>query len=414
MSVFRKHKSIVDRAASDRLRHKKKIDKAIKESIKDVVAEESIIGQNGKKKIRIPVKGIKEYRFVYGNNEKNKTVGTGGDHSLKRGQKIGQKRADKGDAQGTGDPSNQKGDEYYDVEVTLEELAEYLFADLELPDLERKQFKFVSQESFKRKGYRFKGIRPRLSKKETLKRKIRRQKKAEKAGAFDPETDERFPFHQDDLKYHHIKPKTKENSSAVIFFLMDVSGSMSQDRKYLARSFFFLLYQFLNHKYERVEVVFISHSTHAARVEENKFFEVATYGGTLISSALDLELEIIDKEFHPNVWNIYTFYCGDGENWSNDNEKCIDLFKKIKDVSQLTAYSEINEHYSNFADDGADEIMPDGYPWPSFSAWKTQELENLWAKLTPLCDNKFKKVMIGQTDHIWKAFKELFGGGNIE
>ena len=79
--------------------------------------------------------------------------------------------------------------------------------------------------------------------------------------AYDPDSGERFPFHQNDLKYHHIKPKVKENSSAVIFFLMDVSGSMSMERKFLARSFFFLLYQFLNHKYDQVEVVFISRST---------------------------------------------------------------------------------------------------------------------------------------------------------
>ena len=170
---------------------------------------------------------------------------------------------------------------------------------------------------------------------------------AEKIGTYDPESGERFPFHKDDLKYHHIKPKSKENSAAVIFFLMDVSGSMSQDRKYLARSFFFLLYQFLNHRYEKVEVVFISHSTHAERVNEDDFFKVGTYGGTIISSALNKELDIIEKEYHPNAWNIYTFYCGDGENWSSDNEKCIDLFKEIKEVSQLTAYCEINEHYSN-------------------------------------------------------------------
>ena len=410
MSVFRKHKSIVDRAASDRSRHKKKIDKAIKDSIKDVVAEESIIGQNGKKKIRIPVRGLKEYRFIYGNNENNKTVGSGGDHNVKKGQKIGKKRGEKGQGQGTGKASDQKGDEYYDVEVSLEELAEYLFADLELPDLEKKRFRFVSQESIKRQGYRFKGIRPRLSKKETLKRKIRRQKMAEKNGSFDPESGERFPFHKDDLKYHHIKPKTKENSAAVIFFLMDVSGSMSMDRKFLARSFFFLLYQFLNHKYEKVEVVFISHSTEASRVTEDDFFKVGTYGGTMISSALELENEIVEKEYHPNSWNIYSFYCGDGENWSRDNEKCLDLFKKIKEMSQLTAYCEINEHYGNFAED-EDTTSPTGYPWPSFSAWKNEELDNLWSKLAPLCDQKFKKVMIGQTDHIWKAFSKLFGGG---
>ena len=410
MSVFRKHKSIVDRASSDRMRHKKKIEKAIKESIKDVIADESIIGQDGKKKIRIPVKGIKEYRFIYGNNENNKTVGSGGDHGLKRGQKIGKGRAEKGKGQGTGKASDKKGDQYYDVEVTLEELAEYLFADLELPDLEKKQFKFVSQETIKRKGYRFQGIRPRLSKKETLKRKIRRQKMAEKVGTYDPESGERFPFHKDDLKYHHIKPKVKENSSAVIFFLMDVSGSMSQDRKYLARSFFFLLYQFLNHKYEKVEVVFISHSTEASRVTEDDFFRVGTFGGTIISSALEMELEIIEKEYHPNSWNIYTFYCGDGENWSTDNEKCIDLFKEIKDRSQLTGYCEINENYEGLAENENPHDKSKSVLYGLFSAWKNEEMENLWSKLSPICDNKFKKVMVGETAHIWSAFQTLFGG----
>ena len=410
MSIFRKHKSIADRSSSDRRRHKKKIEKAIKESIKDVIADESIIGQHGKKKIRIPVRGLKEYRFVYGSNDNNKNVGSGGSHKLKKGQKIGKSRADTAEGQGAGKGGNQRGDEYYDVEVSLEELAEYLFSDLELPDLERKNFRFVSQESLKRKGYRFKGPRPRLSKKETLKRKIRRQKMAEKVGTYDPDSGERFPFHQDDLKYRHIKPKIKENSSAVIFFLMDVSGSMSQDRKYLARSFFFLLYQFLNHKYEQVEVIFISHSTHAARVSEDDFFKVGTHGGTIISSCLDLELKIIEKEYHPNSWNIYSFYCGDGENWSNDNEKSIDLFKQIKNISQLTGYCEINEHYSNFADEGTEAVMPDGFPWPTFSAWKNDEMDNLWSKLSPICDHKFKKVMIGQTSHIWKAFNVLFGG----
>jgi len=410
MSVFRKHKSIVDRAASDRARHKRKIDKAIKESIKDVVAEESIIGQNGKKKIRIPVRGIKEYRFVYGNNEKNKTVGSGGDHTVKRGQKIGQKRAEKGKDQGKGKASNEKGDEYYDVEISLEELAEYLFNDLELPDLEKKQFRFISHESIKRKGYRFKGIRPRLSKKETLKRKIRRQKLAEKNGTYDPDSDERFPFHHDDMKYHYIKPKVKENSSAVIFFLMDVSGSMSQERKFLARSFFFLLYQFLNHKYDKVEVVFIAHSTHAKRVSEQDFFKVGTMGGMIISSALDMELDIIEKEFHPNSWNIYSFYCGDGENWSDDNEKCLDLFQKIKELSQLTTYCEINEHYQGLMEDDSNDGLFDATPWGDFSAWKNEELDNLWSKLHPLCDNQLKRVMLGQSDHIWRAFSKLFGG----
>jgi uncharacterized sporulation protein YeaH/YhbH (DUF444 family) len=294
----------------------------------------------------------------------------------------------------------------------LEELAEYLFADMELPDLEKKQFRFVTQETVKRKGYRFQGIRPRLSKKETLKRKIRRQKMAEKTGAYDPESDERFPFHKDDLKYHHIKPKQKENSAAVIFFLMDVSGSMSQARKYLARSFFFLLYQFLNHRYERVEVVFISHSTHAERVNEDDFFKVGTFGGTIVSSALERQIDIVDKEFPTSTWNIYTFYCGDGENWASDNEKCVEKFKKVKELSQLTAYCEINENYEGLDDDTLNDTDSfSSAPWGNFSAWKNENMENLWSRVRPLCDSTFKRVMIGESDHIWKAFKSLFGGG---
>ena len=190
---------------------------------------------------------------------------------------------------------------------------------------------------------------------------------------------------------------------------MDVSGSMSNQRKFLARSFFFLLYQFLNHKYEKLEVVFISHSTYATRVSEADFFKVGTYGGTIISTCLKLELDIIEKEFHPNSWNIYTFYCGDGENWDSDNEKSLELFKTIKDLSQLTGYCEINESYSGLADDDGDNNFGIS-SWATFSAWKNEEMENLWATLNPLCDNKFKKVMIGDTNHIWAAFKDLFGG----
>ena len=158
-------------------------------------------------------------------------------------------------------------------------------------------------------------------------------------------------------------------------------------------------------------MVFISHSTQANRVNENDFFKVATNGGTIISSCLNLELDIIEKEFHPNSWNIYTFYCGDGENWHSDNETSLDLFKKIKDLSQLTGYCEINESYKGLTDDEEDNAFGLS-SWATFSAWKNEEMENLWAKLGPLCDNKFKKVMVGDTEHIWTAFSALFGGKN--
>ena len=402
MSTFREHKSIVDRSAADRVRHKKKIERAIKESIKDVIAEESIIGQNGKKKIRIPVKGIKEYRFVYGNNAKSPNVGSAGAHKVKRGQKISQKRVLQGDNLGAG---NADGEEKYDVEITLEELAEYLFSDLELPDLEKKRFRYISEDSLKRKGYRFEGIRPRLSKKETLKRKIRRKKKAIAAGTYNPEENERFPFHKSDLKYHYMKPKSKENTSAVVFFIMDVSGSMTTEKKYIARSYFFLLYQFLRHKYDRIEVVFISHTVNAKRVTEDEFFKRISVGGTMMSSGLEVEMEIIKKEYHPDSWNIYTFYAGDGENWPDDNEKALNLLSALKENNQMVVYAEINEKRVH----PEEEEAVDDWTNPSFVTWKADQLDSIWTLCVPLVDNTFKRALLTKADQIWPTFKKIFG-----
>jgi hypothetical protein len=403
MSTFRKHKSIVDRSAGDRDRHKKKIEKAIKESIKDVIAEESIIGQHGKKKIRIPVRGIKEYRFLYGKNQKSQ-VGSAGKHDVKRGHKIGQKRADKNQS---GEASKEEGEEKYEVEITLEELAEYLFSDLELPDLEKKKFRHLSHEKTKRKGFRFEGIRARLSKKETLKRKIKRKKRAIAAGTYNPDEDERFPFHKSDLKYHHMKPTPKENTAAAVFFIMDVSGSMTVDKKYIARSYFFLLYQFLRYKYERVEVIFLSHAVTAKRVSEDEFFKKISSGGTLMSSALDLELELIEKEYHPNTWNLYTFYCGDGENWAEDNKHTIGAFRDLKKINQMIVYTEIDESRLH-----PEEEETNGVDWhmPSLSSWKEDHPDSMWTLCRQLLDDKFKRVLLTNADQIWPAFNKIFGG----
>ena len=400
MSIFREHKSIADRSAADRKRHKQKIDKALREGIKDVVADESIIGQNGKKKVKIPVKGIKEYQLVYGENEKNEKASSAGDKEVQKGQVVrrGQKKGKEPGKKASKDP----GEEYYEVEVTLEELAEYLFQDLELPDLERKKFRFIQHKKLKRSGFRKKGMRSRLSKKETIKRKIRRKKMAIASGAFKEESEERFPFHEDDLKYKHMKLKNEENNSAVIFFLMDVSGSMGKDKKYMARSFYFLLYQFLNYKYNNIEVVFISHSTDASEVTEDDFFKKATTGGTIMSSALELEKEIIRKRYHPSSWNIYTFYSGDGDNFSFDDTKVLDLFRELKEINQMICYAEIDPF--SVPESALSELLSNSFNY------NASEASKLWLKLNPLVDEKFKKIKIAKPNHIWPAFRKLFGG----
>lgn len=381
MSTFRTHKTIADRSASDRRRHREKIEKAIREGVHNIVSDESIIGQDGKKKIKIPVKGIKEYRFVYGENSKR--AGSSAGQDIKRGQEIGKKQKSQEPGNEAGD---EKGDEFYEVEISLDELAGYLFDDLELPDLEKKRFKQVRETKFKRKGYRTKGIRPRLDKKKTLRSKIRRRAIAEQSGSL--EEDEDFSFNEKDLRYRHISPKPEENSNAVIFFIMDTSGSMSQKKKFLARSYFFLIYQFLRYRYDTVNIVFISHDVVAHEVDEDKFFKKGSSGGTMISPALEKTLDIIDKRFHPNTWNIYTFHCSDGDNWPSDITKSINHSIKLKEICQLYSYCEVNP--------------PDD--------WRSGKASIMEKAYTPLFDKKFKMTTLTEKTDIWPAFQLLFGG----
>ena len=387
-SVFSHHSTNADRSAGDRRRHKNKIEKAIKEGIHDIVAEESIIGQNGKKKIRIPVIGIKEYKFVYGSN--GQQAGAGGEADIQKGKKYS-KGNKKKKAKGGDKAGNEKGEEFYEVEVTLEELTEYLFKDLNLPELEKKQMKEIMSQQYRRKGYRNEGIRPRLSKKESAKRRIKRKKAAERAGTYDPESDENFTFIENDLRYKHIKKDTKYATNACIFFVMDVSGSMSKQKKYLARSFFFLLYHFIRSKYEKTEIVFVSHDTQAYEVDEDKFFNRGSSGGTLVSPALNYVLEQAEKRFNPKSWNIYTFHCSDGDNWLSDMESAVDASVALKEMCQLYGYCQIEPSKGDISFfSNSENSLAGVYQW--------------------MVDDNFKIVNIAKKDDVWGAFKSFFGG----
>ena len=384
MSIFKEHKTHADRSASDRRRHRQKIDKAIREGITDIVADESIIGQDGKKKIKIPVKGIKQYRFVFGSNKKEE-VGSSAGNDVSRGQKI-RKNSNQSSQQGNA-PTQEAGEEFYEVEITIDELASYLFDSLELPELERKQLKKLLDKKPKRKGYRNKGIRPRLDKKESVKRMLKRRTAAKRVQEVDEED---FPFRESDLRYKHVKSQEQYHSNAVLFFVMDISGSMTQEKKYLARSFFFLLYHFIRSKYEQTDIVFIAHDAQAYEVTEDQFFSRGSSGGTLVSTATDMVEEVISKRFHPSSWNIYLFQCSDGDNWPGDNVRVQAAVDRLQHVCQFIGYCEV-------------EPQEDQLKWLDkdtglFSLYSNTGFQNL------------KVARITARHEIWPAFQKFFGG----
>src|SRR5271167_4298031 len=253
-----------DRSAGDRLRHREKVRESIRENIADIIAEESIIGKNKDKVIKVPLRGIKEYRFVYGDNASG--VGTG-DGNAQPGQVVG--KTGDGQGKGEGKAGDQPGVDYYETDVSLEELIEIMFEDLELPNLERRALREIQSDySSRRKGYRKVGIRIRLDKRRTAKQRVMRMLASDKRkgavaraleeskadheigadadveGALDEialeegtlngqpldedaladspgvaafqRVRKRYPFHQNDLRYKHVEIDTKEESNAAV------------------------------------------------------------------------------------------------------------------------------------------------------------------------------------------------------
>lgn len=350
MAIFRQFDSLGrDRAGEDKRRHRELVEDAIRRNIGDIIAEESIIGQNKDKKVKIPIKGIKEYQFIYGRNNSDVGSGTGNE---KRGDIIGSDRQQEGDM---GQAGNNEGEDIYEIEISIDELIQYLFKDLNLPYMQEKKFNEIeSAEICKRLGYQRKGIFPRLAKKRSMVERIKRKKGYERTKKeFDEDgeyvEEERFPFKEDDLRYYRLREDVRRESNAVIICIMDTSGSMDMTKKYLARTFYFLLYQFIKLKYVNVDIVFVAHTTVAAEVNENDFFHKGESGGTYISSGYAKALEIIEKRYDPEIWNIYTFHCSDGDNWSEDNQKAIELAKKLCQVCNLFGYGEVKSAYGMYA-----------------------------------------------------------------
>ncbi len=386
-----------DRSAGDRTRHRFKVREAIRENIADIVAEESIIGQSRDRTIKIPIRGIKEHRFVFGDN----APGVGqGDGQTQPGQVVKSDGDGDSDGQGSKGAGDSPGKDYYETEITLEELVDIMFEDLELPQPERKNLRQIQVEQPRKfPGYRRKGIRSRLSLRRSAVERVRRLQKArhsihraedllsegnERVASFLEARSERTPFREEDLRYRHRKMKLRPESNAVVVRIMDTSASMDVMKKYLARSFFFLLHGFVSTKYQNVELVFIAHHTEAKEVTEEEFFHKGESGGTFISSGYAKALEIIEERYHPSLWNIYAFHCSDGDNFEQDNQRACEAARELCRVSNLFGYGEIKP---------ANSYLPQNSLLDHFS--NKIQAEN------------YKSILISKKEEVWPAFKEF-------
>lgn len=320
----------------DQARHAEKVKEAIKQNLGEIVAEEAIITSEGQKLVKIPIRSLDLPHFRY-DHRKRQHVGQG--HGKAQvGDVLGQ---DPGPATAPGRgrrAGETPGIDYYEVEVTVDELAALLFEDLGLPRLQQKAAEHLEVETIRFKDVHKRGIMANLDKRRTLLENLKRHAVAHGRPVLGP-------LSLDDLRFRTWAPEFRRESNAVVIAMRDVSGSMGEFEKYITRSFYFWMVRFLRTKYHHVQIVFLTHHTEAQEVDEAAFFRLGESGGTKVSSAYALALALVQARYDPQRWNIYPFHFSDGDNWGDaDNRRCLDLVRQLLQVSNVFGYGEIHEY----------------------------------------------------------------------
>jgi len=374
-----------ERGKKDAERHREKIDDAIRKNVRDVISEETIITKKRGKKVRVPVKGLKDYRFVHGKGGKGKGEGDGegegegqgaGQGKGKPGDVIGRRKKDgEGQGPGQGDKAgDQPGEDYMETEVDIDYLIEIMFEDLGLPWIEERQ----KANQLVPNGWKFesitkKGILPRVHKKRTMLEAIKRNEMFAgevrnetgcdhddalralvqafgdindaidiiKNNQLDKDIDPYVLIQDEDMRYKQIEESYELHSNCVVIAMMDTSGSMTTDKKYLCRSLLFWMTEFLKKVYDHVDIKFVTHTTDAKVVDEETFFHKGESGGTYCWSAIDKALYLMDTEYPTEEWNVYCVYVSDGDDW--DTDKTIRYIEELlkRDISMFS-YNEID------------------------------------------------------------------------
>ena len=360
-----------ERGRKDARRHREKQRDAIKERLPEIIADESIITHKKGKVVKVPIRSIDIPHFKPKSGDEPSGIGQG---PGEQGDVIGQKRLPNGEP---GEAGQEPGEDYIETEIPIEELIEMMLEDLGLPKLEEKEMQNITIElGWKIAGLGKAGIWPLLDKRATAREGIRRfwyfiralesetgqdeltcfralkQSNGVLADALEvvktnsvtdqSESVEPFPiFTNEDLRYRQIKEDTQEQSRAVVVAMMDVSGSMGDMKKYLARSMIFWLVEFLRRLYVQVEVRFIIHHTVAKIVPEEDFFRTVESGGTFCYTAYEKASGLVDSEYPTDGWNVYVWHFSDGDDF--DRDKTVgELNKLIAKGVNMVGYGEID------------------------------------------------------------------------
>jgi len=327
------------RGKRDSERHKKLVNDAIRKNGKDLITEYNIITSDGDKKIKVPIRFLDRYKFKYGKLKDNSGTGQGVD--AKAGDKYRLKDGGKKKGKASGDKaSDEEGEISFEAEVSISELVEILLEELNLPWMEPNKSSAIEVETEELSSIERRGIIPNLDLKKTIFQNIKRNaaKGNAKVGG----------INENDLRYRSWETKKEYHSNAAIYLMMDRSGSMTEEKRYIAESFCFWMVQFLKRRYKNITLVFIAHDVNAHMVSEKEFFSVNSGGGTKCSSAFKMAYEHMTEHHPPESHNVYVLEFSDGDNFGDDNHKVLEYVRLMLPLTRAIGYGEItpNDEYS--------------------------------------------------------------------
>lgn len=322
------------RIDGDRARFKKIVRGAVRSGIRKYLSRGELIGRRGKDLVSIPLPELEIPRFRFG----------------KAGQGVGQGEGNAGDpvaidpdAEGTSEAGSEPGEHILEVEMTIEELAEIMAEELELPHIEPRGKKNISADKDKYVGIAKTGPESLRHFKRTFRQAMRRQIMS---GTYDPTDPKVWPI-REDKRYRSWRTTFEPESNAVIIYMMDVSGSMGDVQKELVRLTSFWIDTWLISQYKGVERRFIIHDAEAREVDSETFFHTRESGGTRISSAYEVCLKLIHEEFSPEDYNIYPFHFSDGDNFRDDDEKALKHLEELVPAANIFCYGQVEGGYGS-------------------------------------------------------------------
>lgn len=309
----------------------------VRENLKKYVTHGEMLGRKGRETVSIPVPNIDIPRFKHG----QKGSGGVGQGDGDVGQPIGRGQ---GDDPGEGQAGNQPGAHIREVEITLDELAEMLGEELELPRIEPKGKDSLKSEKDKYNTIRQTGPDSLRHFKRTYKRALRRQLAS---SDYDPARPVIIPTREDEL-FRSWKTVQQPQANAAVIYIMDVSGSMTDDQKEIVRTEAFWIDAWLKKQYDGVQTRYVVHDAVAHEVDEDTFYRVRESGGTRISSAYSATQKIIQRDFPVADWNLYCFQFSDGDNWGEDNRDCLSvLVEHLLPICNLFCYGQVESPYGS-------------------------------------------------------------------